>query len=303
VDAQLEVLAELLVELLPAVLVLGQLVHQLDALLDQVLADDLEDLVLLEHLPGDVEGQVLGVDDALDEVEVLGDELLAVVHDEDAPDIELDVVLLLLVLEEVEGGALGDEEEGAELELALDREVLDGQVLLPVVGEGLVELAVLLLADVVGVAGPDGLRLVKLFVFCVLFFDGLFLLLVAVALVGVSVLADVLDLGCVLLSLFLLSLLLGLVVGHLLVPLLLHQELDGIADELGVLLDDILDPLLLVVLCLVLLEVEDDLGAAAEGLAVVGGDGEGAAGAGLPHVLLVVVVFGGDNDLIGHEVS
>ena len=34
--------------------------------------------------------------DGFDEVEVLGDEVLAVVHDEDAADVELDVVALLL---------------------------------------------------------------------------------------------------------------------------------------------------------------------------------------------------------------
>ena len=62
-------------------------------------------------------------------------------------------VLVGHFLEEVEGGALGDEEEGAELELPLDGEVLDAEVLLPVVGEGLVELAVLL-GDVVGVPCP-----------------------------------------------------------------------------------------------------------------------------------------------------
>jgi hypothetical protein len=35
------------------------------ALLDHILLDDLEDLVLLEHLTGDVQGQVLAVDDTL----------------------------------------------------------------------------------------------------------------------------------------------------------------------------------------------------------------------------------------------
>jgi hypothetical protein len=39
---------------------------------------------------------------ALDEVKVLGDEVLAVVHDEDAANVELDVVTLLLCLEKVE---------------------------------------------------------------------------------------------------------------------------------------------------------------------------------------------------------
>ena len=41
---------------------------------------------------------------------------------------------------------------------------LDSEVVLPVVGQRLVELAVFLLGDVVGVAGPDRLRLVQLLI-------------------------------------------------------------------------------------------------------------------------------------------
>lgn len=79
VDAQLEVLGERVVELGVVVLVLGDLGEQLEALLDQVLADDLEDLVLLQGLARDVEREVLGVDDAADEAEPLRDQFLAVV--------------------------------------------------------------------------------------------------------------------------------------------------------------------------------------------------------------------------------
>ena len=101
-DTELNVLAERLVELVEVVLVLRNLAEEVHALLDKVLADDLEDLVLLERLTRNVERKILGVDDTLDEVEVLGDEVLAVVHDEDTADIELDVVALLLRLEEIE---------------------------------------------------------------------------------------------------------------------------------------------------------------------------------------------------------
>lgn len=123
----------------------------------------LEDLVLLQRLTRDVQGQVLRVDDTLDELEVLGHELLAVVHDEDAAHVQLDVVALALVaaLEHVERRALGHEQHGLELELALDREVLDGRVLLPVVRQRLVERRVLLLRDLLRVAHPDGLLLVQ----------------------------------------------------------------------------------------------------------------------------------------------
>ena len=95
---ELDVLAERLVELVEVVLILGNLGEEVHALFDDVLADDFEDLVLLQGLTRDVERQVLGVDDTLDEVEVLGNKVLTVVHDEHAANIELDVVALLLLL-------------------------------------------------------------------------------------------------------------------------------------------------------------------------------------------------------------
>jgi hypothetical protein len=165
VDAQLDVLGKLLVELLETILVLADFVNKFETLLDEVLPDDLQDLVLLEHFTGDVEGKIFRIDDSLEEVEVLWDQLFAVIHDEDTPDVKLDVVLLLLVLKEIEGGALGHEEESTEFELTLNREVLDSQMLLPVVGERLVELSIFFLGDIVGVTSPDGLGLVQLFIF------------------------------------------------------------------------------------------------------------------------------------------
>merc|ERR1719487_2136942 len=117
VDAELDVLAKLLVELLEVLRVLLDLAKELDALLDDVLLDHLEDLVLLERLARDVERQVLRVDDALHEGEPLWDEVLAVVHDEDAADVQLDVArVLLLRLEEVKRRALRHEKDRGELE-------------------------------------------------------------------------------------------------------------------------------------------------------------------------------------------
>ena len=145
----------LLVEGLVVLLVLGDFGKELQALLDDVLADDLQDLWLLESLTGDVQWEILGIDDTLDKVKILGNDLLAVVHDEHTTNVQFDRVLLLLVLEQIEWGAFGDEEKGAELQLTLDGEVLDGQVIFPVVGEGLVELGVLLIGDIIWVTGPD----------------------------------------------------------------------------------------------------------------------------------------------------
>merc|ERR1719391_1144772 len=56
--------------------------------------------------------------------EVLWDDLLAVVHDEDPAYVQLDVVLSLLVLKEVKWRTLWNEEQGPELQLALNGEVL-----------------------------------------------------------------------------------------------------------------------------------------------------------------------------------
>ena len=191
----------MLVELLVVVLVLGDLLEELHALLDDVLADDLQDLALLEHLTRDVEGQILGVDNTLDEVKVVGDQVFAVVHDEHTAHVELDVVLLFLVLEHVEGCALGYKQQGTELKLALDGEVLNGQVVLPVVGETLVELSVFLLGDIVWVTGPDGLHLVQLFLLSVLFFDGLLLCFLVLIFILILVFIQVLDLRLVLILL------------------------------------------------------------------------------------------------------
>eukprot|EP00080_Pristionchus_pacificus_P011895 PDM71915.1 hypothetical protein PRIPAC_38322 [Pristionchus pacificus] len=252
VDAELEVLSEVLVELLEVVLVLGDLLEELDALLDEILADHLEDLRLLEHLTRDVQREVLRVDNSSDEVKVFGHQLVAVLHDEHTAHY-LDRVLGLLVLEEIEGSALGHVEESTELELSLDGEVLDGEMVLPVC-KRLVEFGVLLVGDVIGVASPDGLLLVELLILGVLLLDLLSLLLVL--LVGILVLSDILDLSLLLLLL----LLIGLVILNLLLTLLLDDELDGVSDELRVLLDDLLDLALLEVLDLVLLDVHGDLG-------------------------------------------
>jgi len=103
-NTELDVLAEGFIELAKVVLVLSDLADEIKGLLHKVLTNNLEDLVLLEGLTRDVEGEILRVDDTLDEVEVLRDEVLTVVHDKDAANIELDVVTLLLGLEKVERG-------------------------------------------------------------------------------------------------------------------------------------------------------------------------------------------------------
>lgn len=220
VDTKLEVLGEGRVELVKLFAVLGDLVEHLQGLLDNVLLDDLHDLVLLKGLTRQVEGEILRVDNTLDKAEPLGNEVGAVIGDEDTADVELDVVLGALALKEIEGSTLGNKEDGAELELTLDREVLDGEVILPVVGEGLVEGGVLLGSDVGRIPGPDGLGLVEFLLLGLGLLDllglGLLLLLLIFYLLNLGLLLVIL-LG--LLSLF---------IGNLSLNLLGDMEVDGV---------------------------------------------------------------------------
>jgi hypothetical protein len=315
VNSQLQVLSESLVELGVVVLVLSDLRDHVHGLLDNVLPDDLQDLVLLQGLSRDVKGKILRVDDSLDEVEVLGDQVLTVVHDENTTNVELDVVPLLLGLEKVEGSPdnvneqlaqdfqllliivcnspLGDIQQSLELQLSLDAEVLDGKVVLPVVAQALVESSVLLGGNILGVPGPKRLGLVQLLVLDLGLLDLLGLL-------GLLLVIDLLDLGALVsVVLDLLRLILDFFLN-----LLGNNQLDGVRDELGVLLDDLLDLLLLEVVELVLLQEQLHLGSSAQRLSLgIRGDGESTSGSGLPNVLLVIVVLGSNLDLLSDQVG
>lgn len=175
--------------------------------------------------------------------------------------------------------------------------MLDTQVVLPVVGEGLVEGGVLLGGDVSGVASPDGLGLVELLLLDLGLLDGLGLLLLLLL-----ILIDLLDLG--LLLLVLLLGLLSLLIGDLLLGLLQDVQVDGVGDELGVLADNLLDASLVEVVHLLILQVEDDLGTATELLALgVLSQGESTTSGGLPNVLLIIVVLGDEGNLVGNQVG
>lgn len=71
VNTKLEVLAEGLVELVEVDLVFR---YKIESLLDEVLANDLKNLVLLQGFARYVKGKI-GVDYTVDEVEILADEI------------------------------------------------------------------------------------------------------------------------------------------------------------------------------------------------------------------------------------
>merc|ERR1712032_948042 len=143
---------------------LGEFAQHFEALAHELLAHDLQHLVLLKGLTGDVQRQVVGVDDARDEVEVLGKQILELVGDQNLAHIQTQagrtlVVVIVLVV----GRFLGHEQDGLELDLALRLEVGPGGRVGLVFGDGLVEVIVIFVGDVFLVTRPDGLLLVDEF--------------------------------------------------------------------------------------------------------------------------------------------
>eukprot|EP00438_Fugacium_kawagutii_P014472 Skav223519 [mRNA] locus=scaffold1160:283543:284528:- [translate_table: standard] len=174
--SKLQALAKSLVELLVVVLLLSNLRKHFQALLDKVLLDHSEDLVLLQGLTRDVQGKILGIHNALHEVQPFWHEFLTVIHDEHAANVELDVVSFLLGLKEIKGCPARHEKQGPELKLSLHAEVFHCKVVLPVIRQGLVEAGILFVSHILRLPHPQGLVLVELFPLMRDFFDLLGLL-------------------------------------------------------------------------------------------------------------------------------
>ena len=97
-----------------------------------------------------------------------------------------------------EHAPLRNEEDCLELKLTLHREVFHSEMIFPVIGQALVERAILLLGDVTGITSPERLRLVKLLILYGLLLDLLGLLFL------ILVLINFLNLGLLTLLFFLL---------------------------------------------------------------------------------------------------
>src|SRR2546425_1442535 len=140
-------------------LILGEVFEQAEDALGAAGADRLDVAALLQDLARDVERQVVRVDHAAHEAQVRRQQLLGVVHDEDAPHVELEAPALVPV-PQVEGRARGNVEQLHVLLPALDAVVRVGERRVRVVRHVLVELLVLLLADLRFRPRPQGARLV-----------------------------------------------------------------------------------------------------------------------------------------------
>ena len=123
--------------------------------LGQPLADLGHHRVVLQHLAADVQGQILAVDDAAQKAQIGRQQPLGLVRHEDPADIQLHPVLAVR-MEQVEGGGGRDEQQGGVFDLAL------GPVMQPQPGlvEGVcyvvIELLVVVVADLVARPGPQG---------------------------------------------------------------------------------------------------------------------------------------------------
>ena len=143
--------------------VLGEIFEERQDALDAAGADRLHRLRLLQDLARDVKRQIVGIDHAAHEAQVRRHELLRVVHDEHALDVELDAVSVIAV-PQIERGMRGDVEKQGVLLLPFHVRVGPGERRLEIVADVLVELLVLLFGDLRLGPRPERRSLVDLLV-------------------------------------------------------------------------------------------------------------------------------------------
>ena len=283
-----------------------ELANHVERLANELLLDRLQARVLLESFARHVQGERVRVDDALDEAQILGQQLVELVRDEDTADVQLERArAAVVVVVVVRRRSFGDVENGLEFDVALRLEVRVRERLFRVLGESLVELGVLFLFDFVRASEPDRLDVVETFPIPNGLGHGLRLrfvvLFVFVAFLVVAFLVFGVVTGDVSFFIFVTSFGFD---GYFFGDFLGVVQVDGEVDELGVTLDESLKLGLFEVFLRFFLEVDVDLHPAAERFAFVLGDGKVAISLGLPHPLLVViVVLRAHLDKVGDEVD
>ncbi len=121
--------------------------------LGQGVANRGDPVVLLQDLPGDVQGQVVGVHHTLDEAQVERQELLCLVHDEHPLHVQLETPRRFPI-PEIERGMLGNVEQAGVFQLALHPVVAPGKGIVEVVGDVLVKRLVLVVLYLAARPGP-----------------------------------------------------------------------------------------------------------------------------------------------------
>ena len=271
VDAKLDLAAEALPEGLVFLAVVDQ--HGVQLVLDlllQAVADELELAVLLQGLTADVQAQILAVDNAFDEAEIVGQQVSALFHDHHAGSVEGQALLVLLGVVVVRRAA-GHKQQGRVGGGALGAAGNDPQRVRVVHELVLIELVVVLVLDLALRALPDGDHAVQ----------GLQL--------GVGLVLGLIA------GVFRLRLLAGF--------LTIHR--DGEADVIAVFLDKVGDGVIVQILAVILgvgivFQHQDDLGA---DIVLVGlGDSVAFHALGLPLPGGVSALgTGNDGNFLGHH--
>ena len=119
------------------------------------LADGFHIAAFLQQLAAHVQGQIGGVDHALHKAQVGGQQGLGVVHDEHAFHIQLDTAFFVAV-PQIKRRFAGQVQQLGVFGAAFHLVVAPSQGRLKVVADGFVKLGVLLLADILFRAGPQG---------------------------------------------------------------------------------------------------------------------------------------------------
>ena len=273
----------------------------------------------MELLTGDIQRQVVGVDYTFDEVQIARHKILELLGDEHTAHVKLQGgALSVVVLEEIKGGSGGHVKDGLKVNLSFGSEVCVCKWLSWILRDCLVEVHILLLSDIILASGPDRFNVVDDLPIPNLLGDRLhfrlLLLLIRVLFAVISdlhVVIDFLHFDYILLNdLIAIIIVLGDLNGALLWSVNWHLHLlvtaqiesDGVVNEFGVLLDEVLDLLLLDEFDCIVLEVKSHAGSSAESItARVLCDKELSVSSGSPDVLLIIVSLRGHDDLVGNE--
>ena len=272
VDAVLKTAAKVLKELLVGLTVVVTHILKVGGnLLFHALGDGLELTVLLQRLARDVERHVGGIHDAADKVVVVGQQVVALLHNQHVGAVERQALLVVLAVQ-IERGAARHKQQGVVLERTLGMEADSACRIVKVVERGLVELVVILLLNVGAALFPDRRHGV----------DGFELLVVLV--LGLVIVASILGLG--------------------LLTALGHHHLDRVAHIVAVLLNQALEAplgqeaivglgLAVGIELLVLAQRQDDIGTVLGALAVL--DGVALKTVGFPHMGDILAIGAADD--------
>ena len=127
-------------------------------------ANRLDVLRLLQDLARDIQRQVVRIDDTTHEPQISWQQLLRIIHDEDAADIKLDAVAGVAI-PQIERRARREVEQFRVLLATLDAGVGPRERIVEIVPDVLVEFLVLLVADLALGACPQSRRLIHRLVF------------------------------------------------------------------------------------------------------------------------------------------